>query len=106
MLPRNFSGSIKSIFVENVWLANLALFNYVSAHCVETVKWLDYNQYSQLTRWCSGNASALGAKGPGFNPGPGRGLMFDFLFLFVVFLLFFVQKHIIFYKCLQFLLQF
>jgi len=21
-----------------------------------------------LTRWCSGNASALGARGPGFNP--------------------------------------
>ena len=58
----------KKVFVENVWPANLALFVYVSTHCVEAVKWLDYNRYSQLTRWCSGNASALGARGPGFNP--------------------------------------
>ena len=56
-----------NVFVEMVWPANLALFGYVSTHCVETVKWLDYNRYSQLTRWCSGNASALGARGPGFN---------------------------------------
>ena len=28
----------KNAFVENVWPANLALFIYVSAHCVETVK--------------------------------------------------------------------
>jgi len=40
----------KNVFVENVWPANLALFVYVSTHCVETVKWLDYNRYSQLTR--------------------------------------------------------
>jgi len=29
-----------------IWLClftNLALFIYVSTHCVETVKWLDYN---------------------------------------------------------------
>ena len=26
--------------------ANLALFIYFSTHCVETVKWLDYNRYS------------------------------------------------------------
>ena len=45
----------KNVFVENVWPANVALFVYVSTHCVETVKWLDYNRYSQLTRWCSGN---------------------------------------------------
>jgi len=45
----------KNVFVENVWNANLALFVYVSTHCVETVKWLDYNRYSQLTQWCSGN---------------------------------------------------
>ena len=32
----------KIVFVENIWPANL---------------W-----------WCSGNASALGARGPGFNP--------------------------------------
>ena len=41
---------LKNVFVENVWPANLALFVYVSIHCVETVKWLDYNRYSQLTR--------------------------------------------------------
>ena len=28
----------KNVFVENVWPANLALFIYVSTHCVETVK--------------------------------------------------------------------
>ena len=34
----------------------------------ETVKWLDYNRYTQLTRWCSGtcNASALGSI-PGYG---------------------------------------
>jgi len=40
----------KNVFVENAWPANLALFVYVSTHCVKTVKWLDYNRYSQLTR--------------------------------------------------------
>ena len=89
----------KNVFVENVWPANLALFVYVSTHCVETVKWLDYNQYSQLTRWCSGNASALGAKGPGFNPRLRQGFL---CLIFWVFLLlcfyFFVQKHIIYHK--------
>jgi len=34
----------KNVFVENVWPANLALFVYVSTHCVETVKWLDYTR--------------------------------------------------------------
>jgi len=33
----------KNVFVENVWPANLALFIYVSTHCVETVKLVDYN---------------------------------------------------------------
>jgi len=28
---------------------------------------LDYNRYSQLTRWCIGNASALSTRGPRFN---------------------------------------
>jgi len=40
----------KNVFVENVWPANSALFVYVSTHCVETVKWLEYNRYSHLTR--------------------------------------------------------
>jgi len=77
----------KSIFVENAWPAKLALFIYVSTHCVETVKWLDYNRYSQLTRWCIGNASALGARGPAFNPRLRQGfLCFIFCFVIVVFL--------------------
>jgi len=95
----------KNAFVENVWSANLALFIYVSTHCVETVKWLDYNRYCQLTRWCSGNASALSARGPGFNPWIRQGfLCFIFCFVGVVFLLF-CQKHIICHKSLPFLLQ-
>jgi len=70
----------KNAFVENVCPANLALFIYVSTHCVETVKWLDYNRYCQLTRWCSGNASALDARSPGFNPRIRQGFfMFHFL---------------------------
>jgi len=56
----------KRVFVENVRPANLALFVYVSSQCVETVKWLDYSRYSQLIRWCSGNSSALGARGNQF----------------------------------------
>ena len=96
----------KSVFVENVWPENLALFIYVSTHCVKTVKWLDYNRYSQLTRWWNGNASALGARCPVFNPRLRQGfLCLIFCFIVVVFLLF-VQKHIICHKRLQFLLQY
>ena len=77
---------IKHVFVENVWPANLGLFIYVSTYCVETVKQPDYNRYSQLTRWCSGNASALGARCPGFNPRLRRGfLCLIFCIVFVVF---------------------
>jgi len=65
----------KNVFVENVWPANLTLFIYVSTHCIETVKWLDYNRHFQLTRWCSGNTSALGARGPGFNPRLRQGFL-------------------------------
>jgi len=55
----------------------------------ETVKWLDYYRYSQLTRWCSGNASALDARGPGFNPRLRQGfLCLIFCIVVVVFLLF------------------
>jgi len=97
----------KNVFVENVWPINLALFIYVSTHCVEKIKWLDYNQYYQLTLWCSGKASALGARGPGFNPHLLAGfLCLIVCFVVVVFLLFFCQKYIICHKSLQFLLQF
>jgi len=75
-------------------------------HCAETVKWLDYNPYSQLTRWCSGNASALGAKGPGFNSRLRQGFLgLIFCFVVVVFLLF-VHKHIICHNILQIFLQY
>ena len=46
--------------------AKSAMSIYASTHSVETVKWLDYNRYSQLTQWCSGNASASGS-GKGFD---------------------------------------
>ena len=81
-----------NVFVENVWPANLALFVYVSTHCVETVKWLDYNRYSQLTRWCSGNASALGARRPGFNPRLRQGFLCLIFCIVVVVFLFFCPK--------------
>jgi len=84
----------KNVFVENAWPANLALFIYNSTHCVETVKLLDFNRYSQLTRWCSGNASALGARGPGFNPRPRQGFFHLIVcFVVVVFLLFCPKSH-------------
>jgi len=74
---------------------------FVSTHCVETVKWLDYNRYCQLTRWRSGNASALGARGLGFNPRIRQGflcLIFCFVLVLVVvvvvvFLLFLSKTH-------------
>ena len=94
----------KNAFVENVWPANLALFIYVSTHSFETVKWLDYNRYCQLTRWYSGNAFAFGARGPGFNPRIRQGFL-CFIFCFVVVFLLFCQKHIICHKSCQFLLQ-
>jgi len=84
----------KNVFVENVWPANLALFIYVSTHCVERVKWLDYNRYSKLTGWCSGKASALGARGPEFNSSLRQGfLCLIFCFVVVVFLLFCPKTH-------------
>ena len=86
----------KDVFVENVWPANLALFVYVSTHCVVTVKWLDYNRYSQLTRWCSGNASALGARGPGFNPRLRQGFLCLIFCFVVVVLLLFLSKNTLF----------
>jgi len=77
-------------FVENVWPAKSALFIYVLAHC--TVKKLDCNCNSQLTRWCSGNASTLGARVNGFNSRLRQGFLCC-CFCFVVDVFFFVQKH-------------
>ena len=82
----------KNVFVENVWPANLALFVYVSTHCVETVKWLAYNPYCQLTRWCSGNASDLGAKGPGFSPRIRQGFLCFIFFALLLLCFTFLSK--------------
>ena len=80
---------------KNVCSANLALFVYVSTHCVETVKQLNYKRYFQLTRWCNGDASALGARGYGFNSRLWQGfLCFSFGFVVVVVFSLFVKKHI------------
>jgi len=40
-----------------------------------------HNRYSQLTRRCSSNASALGARGLGFNPRLRQGFLFFVLLL-------------------------
>jgi len=63
------------------------------------------NRYSQLTRWFSGNASALGARGPGFNSRLRQGFLgLIFCFVVVVFLLF-DHQHIICHNVLQIHLQ-
>jgi len=61
---------ILKMYGPQIWLC---LFTF-RPNCVETVKCLDYNRYSQLTRWCTGNASALGPRGPGFNPRLRQGI--------------------------------
>jgi len=49
---------------------------------------------TQLTRWYSGNASALGARGPGLNPRLRQGfLCLIFCFVVVVFLPFCPKTH-------------
>jgi len=58
-----------------------------------------------LTRWCSGNASALGVRDPGFNPRLRQGFLCLFFVLMLLYFYFFVQKHIICHQSLQFLLQ-
>jgi len=54
-------------------------------------------RYFLLTRWCSGNGSALSARGPEFNYRLRQGfLCFKLIFCFVVVVfLLFVQKPII-----------
>ena len=88
-----------------MWAANLALFIYVSTHCVETVKYLVNNRYSQLTGWCNGNASALGARASGFNSRLRQGFLRLIFCDNVVFLLF-VYKHIICKKHCKFFCNF
>jgi len=41
----------KNAFVQNVWPANLALFIYVSTHCVETFKVKDFYHTMRLNHW-------------------------------------------------------
>ena len=84
----------KKTFVENVWPANSALFIYVLTQFVETVKHLDYNGYSQLTRWDRGNAFALGLEFPASIPGSRKAFMFDvFVVVVVVFILLLSKTH-------------
>jgi len=91
----------KNEVVENVWPANSALFIYVSTHCIGTVKKLDYNRYSQLTHWCRGNASDLGARSPGLNS-QLRQYFLCLIVCFVVVVFFsFRPKHIICHNILQ-----
>jgi len=64
----------------------IALKEFNSLTTIETLM--------QLTRWCSGNASALGARGPGFNPLLLQGfLCLIFCFVVVVFFLFCPKTH-------------
>ena len=63
-----------------MWPPDSALFIYVLTHCIETFKKLYYNQDFQLTLWCRGNASPLGATSPGFNFQLRQRFLFDFLF--------------------------
>jgi len=74
-----------------IWLC---LFTFRPIASKQLVKWLDYNLYSQLTRWRSGNASALGARCPWFNPRLRQGfLCLCFLFVVVMFFTFCPKTH-------------
>jgi len=73
------------------------------SHCVETVKWLDYNQYSQLRLDGAVETYPLWVQEvPGSIPSYVKGF-YAFVLLLLCFY-FFVQKHIICHKSLQFLL--
>jgi len=83
----------KNELFEIVWPANSAMFIYILTHCVETVKFLDYNHHFKLTRWCKGNAYALGEEGPGFNSRHRQRILCSILFvLSLLCFYFFVQK--------------
>ena len=67
----------KNEFVKNVGPRLFCVLTY----CVETVKTLDYIRYSQLTRWCRGNASTLSARGSRVPfLAPAKLFMLDFNF--------------------------
>jgi len=69
----------KSEFVDNVWPANSTLFIYVSTYCVETVKQLDYIQFS----WLGGPEVTHPPKVwevPGSIPGFGKSFYVFFIF--------------------------
>ena len=82
----------KNEFVENVLPANSSLLIYVSTHCVETVKQLEYNRYSQLTGRCSVNVSVSVARGPGFNSRLRQGVLY-LIFCFLVLCFYFLSKN-------------
>ena len=84
----------------HIWLC---LFTFRPIALKEFNSLTMYNRYCQLTRWCSGNASALGALGPGFNYRLLQGFL-CLIFGFVVFVLLLLSKnHIICHAEIQFL---
>jgi len=88
----------KNEFSETVCPAHWALFIFISTYSFETVKQLDYNWYSHLTRRFSGKAAALGARGTGFNfwlwqvPGSIFGCSFVWFFVLLLLCFYFLSK--------------
>jgi len=76
-----------------IWLC---LFTFRSIASKQLNGLSDYNRYSQLTRWCSGNASALGARCPVFNPRLQQGFLCLIFCFVVVVLLLFLSKNTLF----------
>ena len=54
-------------FVERCGPKKIGIVCLYVDHYVETVKYLDFNLYVQLSRWSRGNASDWGSRGPGFD---------------------------------------
>ena len=74
-----------------IWLC-LFTFRPIAS---KKIKWLDYNRYCQLTRWCIGNASArFGCKRSRVqSPDPARVFMFHFLLCCCCVFTFLSKKH-------------
>jgi len=89
-----FTSNILTIFKQR----NLLPYIWEHACKNNTEKWLDYNQYSQLTRWCSGNASALGARRLGFNPQLRQGFYVWFFVLLLLCFYFLSKTHYLSHK--------